>query len=42
MDSCVWSTVHHSKDEEKLQCIVQILQVQKVETIFNTVQALAQ
>ena len=31
--------MHHSKDEEKLQRIVQNLEMQKVETIFNTVQA---
>ena len=36
--SCTWATVHHSRDEDKLQRIIQILEVQRIQSV-ETVQA---
>ena len=35
----VWATVHFSKDEDDFKRIVQILEVQKIQTFFESVQA---
>ena len=39
MNSCVWATVYLSKDEEDLKRDIQNMEVRKIETFFETVQA---
>ena len=39
MNSCMWAAVYLSKDDEDINCIVQNLEVQKIHTVFETVQA---
>ena len=35
----MWATVHLSKDEDCFRRIFQIMEVQKIQTVFETVQA---
>ena len=39
MNSCMWATVHLSKDEDDFRRILQILEVHRIQTVFETVQA---
>ena len=39
MNSCMWATVHSSKDEDDVKRIIQNMEVQKIQTVFETVQA---
>ena len=39
MNSCVWASVHLSKDEDVLKRISENLEVQRIQTVFETVQA---
>ena len=39
MNSCVWASVHLSKDEDVWKRIVENLEVQRIQTVFETVQA---
>ena len=35
----MWTTVHSSKDEDKLRRLIRNLELQKIQTAFETVQA---
>ena len=39
MDSCLWATVHFRKSEDDFKRVIQNTEVQKIQTIFETVQA---
>ena len=39
MNSCMWAVVHLCKDIEELKCAIQNMEVRKIESIFETVQA---
>ena len=37
LKSCMWATVHLRRDEDKFQRIIQNLEVQRIQTVFETV-----
>ena len=39
MNSCMWAAAHLSKDEDDFKRIIQNMELQKIQTIFETVQA---
>ena len=39
MNSCMWAKVHLSKDEADFKRAIQNMEVRKIETIFEIVQA---